>query len=97
MNQSIDGPPPMIGLQEAIEFIWREADLLDRHDYNAWLALWTEEGRYVIPIDRGDVDPETALNVAYDDATMREARVKRLSSAAALSAAPSAPGPPERS
>lgn len=81
---------PVINLQEAMEFIWREADLLDRHDYEPWLALWTEEGRYVIPIDRNNPDTEATLNVAYDDATMRAARVKRLSSGSAMSAAPAA-------
>ena len=80
----------VINLQEAIEFIWREADLLDRHDYPPWLALWTQDGRYVIPIDRNNSDIEATLNVAYDDATMRAARVKRLSSGSAMSAAPAA-------
>jgi len=75
-----------IALQTAVEFIWREADLLDRHDYAAWLQLWTPDGRYVIPIERDVVDYAGALNIAYDDGTMREARVKRLRSGLSMSA-----------
>lgn len=80
-----------ISLQQAAEFIWREAEMLDRHDYKAWLALWTADGRYVIPIEQDEaVDPIDALNIAYDDAVMREARVKRLRSGFAMSSAPAA-------
>jgi 3-phenylpropionate/cinnamic acid dioxygenase small subunit len=80
-----------IGLQEAAEFIWAEADMLDRHDYKSWLALWAETGKYVIPIERGEgTDYASALNVAYDNAEMRGARVKRLRSGFAMSSAPAA-------
>lgn len=85
------GLPSGITLQEAAEFIWTEAELLDRHDYKPWLALWTEAGRYVIPIVQDeDVDPAATLNIAYDDAEMRSARVKRLRSGFAMSSAPAA-------
>lgn len=80
-----------ITLQEAAEFLWAEAEMLDRHDYKQWLALWTDEGRYVIPIEQGEgVDPAGVLNIAFDDAQMREARVRRLRSGFAISSAPSA-------
>jgi len=77
-------------LQAAVEFIWREADLLDARDYEGWLRLWTESGRYIIPIDRETVDYAAALNIAYDDGPMREARVKRLHSGVAMSVASAA-------
>ena len=80
-----------ISLQEAAEFVWREADLLDRYDYKPWLAMWTEGGLYVIPIERdAGIDYADALNIAYDDAEMREARVKRLRSGFSMSSAPPA-------
>ena len=75
-----------ISLQTAVEFIWREADLLDSHDYEQWLRMWTAEGLYIIPIERDVVDHANALNIAYDNATMREARVKRLRSGLSMSA-----------
>jgi 3-phenylpropionate/cinnamic acid dioxygenase small subunit len=79
-----------IELQDAVEFIWHEADLLDARDYESWLRLWTDAGRYVIPIERDVVDYAGALNIAYDDAALREARVKRLRSGLSISAAAAA-------
>ncbi len=79
-----------ISLAEAAEFIWAEAELLDRQDYRPWLDLWTASGLYVIPIERGDGDAATRLNIAYDNGDMRAARVKRLKSGFAISSAPSA-------
>jgi 3-phenylpropionate/cinnamic acid dioxygenase small subunit len=79
-----------IALQAAIEFIWREADLLDGRDYEHWLRLWTAGGKYVIPIERDVVDFAGALNIAYDDGPMREARVKRLRSGLSMSASSAA-------
>ncbi len=83
-------PAQRITLQEAAEFIWLEADLLDTQDYDAWLALWTAGGRYVIPIERAGDDYADRLNVVYDDRLMREARVQRLRSGLSTSANPSA-------
>ena len=79
-----------IALQEAVEFIWREADLLDAQDYAGWLALWTEAGYYILPIERDSEDYAAHLNVIYDDRAMREARIKRLQSGLSMSASPSA-------
>ena len=79
-----------ITLEDAMAFIWREAELLDQQDYKPWLDLWAEDGLYVIPIERGDGDLADTLNVAYDDAEMRAARVKRLKSGFSISSAPSA-------
>jgi 3-phenylpropionate/cinnamic acid dioxygenase small subunit len=79
-----------ISLQEAAEFIWREADLLDDLAYREWLKLWTADGLYIVPIDRDAEDYAAALNVLYDDKGMREARVKRLLSGFSMSSAPPA-------
>jgi 3-phenylpropionate/cinnamic acid dioxygenase small subunit len=79
-----------ITLEEATRFLWAEADMLDRHDYKPWLALWTANGRYTIPTEWDAQDFDNALNVVHDDATMRDLRVKRLVSGFAMSSAPSA-------
>jgi 3-phenylpropionate/cinnamic acid dioxygenase small subunit len=85
-------PTPLRGveLQEAIEFIWLEADLLDTQTYSEWLALWTTTGQYVIPIQRDGDDYAAQLNIVYDDQAMRAARVQRLMSGLSVSASPSA-------
>ncbi|QIE30102.1 Ring hydroxylating beta subunit (plasmid) [Caballeronia sp. SBC1] len=64
----------------AVQFIWREAEILDRKDYRAWLDLWSPDGFYVVPIDPLATDFAATLNYAYDDDTMRALRVQRLSS-----------------
>lgn len=79
-----------ITLEEASAFIWREAELLDRQDYKAWLPLFTPDGLYAIPIEREAEDRAGELNIAYDDAEMRAMRVKRLKSGFSISSAPSA-------
>jgi len=73
-------------LQLATEFIWREAELLDRKDYHAWNQLWTDTGVYVVPIDHDTTDFAATLNYAYDDARMRAMRIERLTSGHSVSA-----------
>ena len=77
-----------INLQDVVEFAWYEADLLDHAEYDAWLALWIEDGRYVVPIDPGVTDFEATLNYAYDNQMMRQKRVDRLRNGMSISASP---------
>ncbi len=79
-----------ISLQEAAEFVWCEADLLDDLAYREWLKLWTSDALYIVPIDRNAEDHAAGLNVLYDNQEMREARVKRLLSGFSMSSAPPA-------
>ncbi|SAK68049.1 aromatic-ring-hydroxylating dioxygenase subunit beta [Caballeronia temeraria] len=74
----------------AIEFIWREAELLDRRDYRAWLDMWDPQGFYVVPIDPNATDFAATLNYAYDDQHMRELRVQRMTSGYSASASDAA-------
>jgi len=75
---------------EAIAFIWAEADMLDRLDYKPWLKLWTETGEYIIPVERDAPDYADALNIVLDNQEMRESRAKRLLSGFSMSSAPPA-------
>ena len=77
-------------LARAIEFIWREAEMLDRRDYRAWLDLWDASGFYVVPIDPQAIDFAATLNYAYDDQHMRELRVQRMVSGYSASASDAA-------
>jgi len=74
----------------AVEFIWREAEMLDRRDYRAWLDLWDPTGFYVVPIDPATTDYAASLNYAYDDQDMREKRVQRMTSGYSASASDAA-------
>lgn len=77
-----------ISLAEAMETVWLEADYLDSANFNAWLAMWTADARYVVPIEPGETDFENTLNYAYDDHEMRQKRVERLLSGQSVSASP---------
>ena len=74
----------------AVEFIWREAEMLDRRDYRAWLDLWDISGFHVVPIDPSTTDYAASLNYAYDDQDMREKRVQRMTSGYSASASDAA-------
>jgi 3-phenylpropionate/cinnamic acid dioxygenase small subunit len=75
---------------KAIALVWHEATLLDAKNYVAWEALWTAQGKYVIPIDPETTDFEASLNMVYDDARMRRMRVTRLTEGYSMSAVASA-------
>jgi 3-phenylpropionate/cinnamic acid dioxygenase small subunit len=74
-NTRTDMPMDMASIEE---FLWLEADLLDRRHYQEWLQLWAAGGLYVIPAKHDVTDFENSLNYAYDDDAMRSQRVKRL-------------------
>ena len=80
--------PQTVSLDEAMAFVWLEADLLDHCLFDEWLALWTPDGRYVVPVDVTATDFENTLNYAYDDHEMRLKRVDRLMSGKSISASP---------
>lgn len=70
----------------AIDLVWREAELLDRKQYEQWNELYTEEGIYVVPIDPATEDFAAGLNMIYDDARMRRMRVTRMTEGYAIAA-----------
>lgn len=91
MNVMIPPVGHTIALGDAVEAIWLEADLLDRCDYEAWLAMWTEAGTYVVPTDISVTSDYGAhLNHAFDDGAMRRMRVDRLVGGHAISSTPAA-------
>lgn len=75
-------------LPDAMAFVWLEADRLDHRDFADWLAMWTEDGAYIVPVDPGVTDFEAHLNYAYDGAEMRGKRVERMTGGDSVSASP---------
>ncbi|MBB4953886.1 3-phenylpropionate/cinnamic acid dioxygenase small subunit [Agrobacterium vitis] len=76
-------------LQKVSAFLWEEADLLDRKQYDAWLGLWLSEGMYTLPI--GDTeDFDNALNLCHDNDKMRRDRIQRFQQGFSISSAPPA-------
>ena len=68
-----------LALQREIEqFVYREARLQDSHDYDAWEALWTDDGMYWIPANGDDIDPESQMSIVYDNRSRIALRIKQL-------------------
>ena len=63
------------------EFLYQEAALLDAWRLDEWLALFTADGRYLVPTtDLPDGDPRKDLVFIDDDMVRLRARVERLKS-----------------
>jgi len=71
-----------LGLRDIVEeFLYHEASLLDAWRLDEWLALFTTDGRYLVPTtDLPDGDPKKDLVFIDDDMVRLRARVERLKS-----------------
>lgn len=73
--------PPSIkklSRQEAEDFLYREAALLDDMRLEEWLELFTDDATYWIPENKDDLDPTRETSILYDDRFRMEDRVWRL-------------------
>ena len=66
--------------QQVEQFIYHEADLMDEHRYDEWLALWTDDALYWVPSGRDDIDPKREISLIYDDRVRLQVRITRLKS-----------------
>lgn len=67
-----------ISLQDAEQFLFREARLADDHRYDDWEALWTDDGVYWVPAGGDDTDPTKVMSVIFDNRARIATRVKQL-------------------
>jgi benzoate/toluate 1,2-dioxygenase beta subunit len=74
--------PGVLALQthqaEVEQFLYAEADLLDRRDFPGWLRLFTEDSIYWIPNGSDDLDPSRSVSIVYDDFARLSERVWRF-------------------
>ena len=66
--------------QQVEQFIYHEADLMDEHRYDEWLALWTDDALYWVPSGRDNIDPKREISLIYDDRVRLQVRITRLKS-----------------
>jgi 3-phenylpropionate/cinnamic acid dioxygenase small subunit len=59
------------------QFLYHEARLLDAHRYEDWLALFTTDATYWLPLEAGQQDPYETSSIVHDDRTLLELRVKQ--------------------
>jgi 3-phenylpropionate/cinnamic acid dioxygenase small subunit len=65
-------------LHEISQFLFREARYADDHRYEAWEALWADDGIYWIPANGDDIDPERQMSIIYDNRSRIGLRVRQL-------------------
>jgi len=70
------------------QFLFHEAQLLDTQRFEEWLALFTEDATYWVPLERNQKDPHQTSSLIYDDRTLLELRVKQFRHSRAHARAP---------
>ena len=73
---------------ELVDFVVREARLLDDKRYEEWLDLWTEDGIYWVPLTPEQSDGIHHNSHLYEDKLLRDLRIERLKSPRAFSQQP---------
>src|SRR5689334_8161050 len=64
--------------QELIDFVIREARLIDEHRLDEWLELFAEDGIYWMPLEWGQTDPKLTASLMYEDKLLLTIRIERL-------------------
>jgi 3-phenylpropionate/cinnamic acid dioxygenase small subunit len=59
------------------QFLYHEARLLDTQRYEEWLALFTDDATYWVPLEKDQKDPYETSSIIHDDRTLLELRVKQ--------------------
>jgi len=66
---------------DLIDFVYREAELLDERRFEDWYALFADEGRYWIPLRADQPDALDHVSLMHEDKLMLKARIARLAGA----------------
>ena len=74
--------------RELVDFVVREARLLDDKRYDEWLDLWTDDGIYWVPLTPEQSEGIHHNSHLYEDKLLRELRIERLKSPRAFSQQP---------
>lgn len=74
--------------KDLIDFVYREARLLDELRYEEWLELYAEDGHYWMPAEWQQTDPKLQASLMYEDMLLLRIRVERLSGARTFSQKP---------
>jgi ethylbenzene dioxygenase subunit beta len=59
------------------QFLYHEARLMDTQRYEEWLALFTDDATYWVPLEKDQKDPFETSSIIHDDRTLLELRVKQ--------------------
>ncbi len=64
--------------RDLIDFVVREARLLDEARLDEWLALFTDDGYYWMPLAPAQADPKLHASLLYEDKLLLQVRIERL-------------------
>jgi 3-phenylpropionate/cinnamic acid dioxygenase small subunit len=64
--------------QELIDFVVREARLIDQHRFDEWLGLFADDGIYWMPLEWGQTDARLSASLMHEDKLLLTIRVERL-------------------
>jgi benzoate/toluate 1,2-dioxygenase beta subunit len=62
---------------KAEQFLYHEARLLDEQRLEEWLALFTEDATYWVPLEHDQADAVETSSIIHDDRTLLELRVRQ--------------------
>jgi 3-phenylpropionate/cinnamic acid dioxygenase small subunit len=74
--------------QELIDFVVREARLIDQQRFDEWLALYADDAYYWMPLEWNQTDPRLTCSLMYEDKLLLSIRVERLKGARTFSQKP---------
>ncbi len=64
--------------REIVDFVYREARLLDERKFEEWLGLFSDDGHYWMPAEWMQTDPMLQPSLMYEDVFLLKMRVERL-------------------
>ncbi|KWV94045.1 aromatic-ring-hydroxylating dioxygenase subunit beta [Erythrobacter sp. AP23] len=85
---SSDDQPPAEVAEECRALLLHEARLIDRHQLDDWLDLFTDDAAYWLPADASQLDPASTVSWEFNDRRRMEERVERILTGKAYSQIP---------
>jgi 3-phenylpropionate/cinnamic acid dioxygenase small subunit len=64
--------------QDVIDFVYHEALLIDQLRLDEWVELFTDDGYYWMPLQRGQTDTRLQASLMYEDKLLLKVRVERF-------------------
>lgn len=85
---TLSAPVQSVQRQDLIDFVVREARLLDAKRFDEWNALFIDEGIYWVPLTPDQEDGVNHTSHLYEDKLLRDLRIRRFASPRAFSQQP---------
>ena len=71
-------PSGVLPVEDAANFLFMEARLLDERRFEEWRDLFTDDGYYWVPARPDQLNPLDEVSIFYDDKELMETRIQRL-------------------